>query len=59
METEETPAGEVDSGAQVEAPKAAEEDTMMDEDFRGDAVDNALPLSPATHADNELLDLTE
>ena len=59
METEETPAGEVASGAQVETSQAAEEDTVMEEDFRGEVMDDAPPLSPATYADSELLDQME
>ena len=59
VEVEGTPAGEADSGAQVEAPDAAKEDTAMDEDFCGDAMGNVPPLSPATNEDSDLLDLME
>ena len=53
-----TPASEADSGTQVEAPDA-EEDTMMDEDLHKDVTGNVPPLSPATNADSDLLDLMD
>ena len=59
METEEPPAGEAASGSQVEAPQAAEEDTVMEEDFCKEIMGDVPPLSPATHADSELLDQME
>ena len=58
-EAEETHAGEADSSAQVEVPDAAEEDTMMEEDLQEDVTGNVPPLSPATHAESDLLDLME
>ena len=53
------PTGETASQPQVEAPQATEEDAEIEEDFHDETGGDAQPLSPATTANNELLDHTD